>query len=45
MHENTAHDILEQWMKSYRPAELFDGSGRLRPELADLFADFKQQRC
>ena len=37
MHENPAHvRILEQWMKSYRPAELFDDSGRLRPELADL---------
>ena len=24
---------LEQWMKSYRPQELFDDSGRLRPEL------------
>jgi xylulose-5-phosphate/fructose-6-phosphate phosphoketolase len=28
--------ILEQWMKSYRPAELFDEGGRLRPELAEL---------
>jgi xylulose-5-phosphate/fructose-6-phosphate phosphoketolase len=28
--------ILERWMKSYKPAELFDGTGRLRPELADL---------
>src|SRR5215471_6634982 len=37
MHENPAHvRILEEWMKSYRPAELFDESGRLRPELADL---------
>jgi xylulose-5-phosphate/fructose-6-phosphate phosphoketolase len=37
MHENTAHvRILEQWMKSYRPAELFDDNGRLRPELSDL---------
>ena len=37
MHENPAHvRILEEWMKSYRPAELFDSSGRLRPELADL---------
>jgi xylulose-5-phosphate/fructose-6-phosphate phosphoketolase len=37
MHENPAHvRILEQWMKSYRPAELFDDSGRLRPELANL---------
>lgn len=28
--------ILEKWMKSYRPRELFDKSGRLRPELAEL---------
>ncbi len=28
--------ILEQWMKSYRPQELFDERGRLKPELADL---------
>ncbi|MCG3148255.1 MAG: Xylulose-5-phosphate phosphoketolase [Verrucomicrobiae bacterium] len=28
--------ILERWMKSYRPAELFDKSGRLKPELAAL---------
>ncbi|MDR3638571.1 MAG: phosphoketolase family protein [Isosphaeraceae bacterium] len=28
--------ILEQWMKSYRPEELFDPTGRLRPELAAL---------
>jgi len=28
--------ILEQWMKSYRPEELFDANGKLRPELAAL---------
>jgi len=28
--------ILENWMKSYRPEELFDGNGRLIPELAEL---------
>jgi xylulose-5-phosphate/fructose-6-phosphate phosphoketolase len=28
--------ILEQWMKSYRPEELFDAAGKLRSELADL---------
>jgi len=28
--------ILEQWMKSYRPEELFDESGKLIPELAEL---------
>ncbi len=27
---------LESWMKSYRPEELFDKIGRLRPELAEL---------
>lgn len=27
---------LEEWMRSYRPAELFDESGRLKPELAAL---------
>jgi xylulose-5-phosphate/fructose-6-phosphate phosphoketolase len=28
--------ILEQWMKSYRPEELFDGKGVLKKELTDL---------
>jgi xylulose-5-phosphate/fructose-6-phosphate phosphoketolase len=28
--------ILEQWLRSYRPEELFDDEGALRPELADL---------
>jgi xylulose-5-phosphate/fructose-6-phosphate phosphoketolase len=28
--------ILERWMKSYKPQELFDKAGELRPELADL---------
>ena len=28
--------ILEKWLKSYRPQELFDKSGRLRPEVAEL---------
>ena len=27
---------LDDWMRSYRPDELFDGAGRLRPELAEL---------
>ena len=31
--------ILEQWMKSYRPEELFDAQGRLVPELAELAAE------
>ena len=34
---NPAHlRQLEEWMRSYRPEELFDGEGRLRPELAAL---------
>ncbi|MGO9545530.1 MAG: phosphoketolase [Rhodomicrobium sp.] len=28
--------ILEDWMKSYGPEELFDSDGRLRPDLAEL---------
>jgi len=28
--------LLEDWMKSYRPEELFDEKGGLRPHLADL---------
>ena len=28
--------ILESWMKSYRPEELFDARGRLQPEIAAL---------
>jgi phosphoketolase len=28
--------LLDQWMRSYRPEELFDEGGRLRPELAAL---------
>ena len=34
---NPAHlGLLEQWMRSYRPEELFDAGGTLRPELAEL---------
>jgi xylulose-5-phosphate/fructose-6-phosphate phosphoketolase len=37
MHNNPEHiRILEEWMKSYRPDELFDATGRLVPELAAL---------
>ena len=28
--------LLEDWMKSYKPEELFDDSGKLIPELAAL---------
>jgi xylulose-5-phosphate/fructose-6-phosphate phosphoketolase len=35
--ENPQHlAMLEAWMRSYRPQDLFDESGRLIPELADL---------
>jgi xylulose-5-phosphate/fructose-6-phosphate phosphoketolase len=37
MHENPEHiRILERWMKSYRPEELFDDQGRLNAEIAAL---------
>ncbi len=37
MHEKPGHvKILEKWMKSYKPKELFDKTGRLKPELAEL---------
>ena len=37
MHENPAHlKQLEDWMRSYKPEELFDESGRLIPELKAL---------
>jgi xylulose-5-phosphate/fructose-6-phosphate phosphoketolase len=28
--------MLERWMRSYEPGELFDAQGRFRPELAEL---------
>jgi len=35
--KNTDHrELLEEWMRSYRPEELFDDEGRLVPELAEL---------
>jgi xylulose-5-phosphate/fructose-6-phosphate phosphoketolase len=35
--DNPAHlKLLETWLRSYRPEELFDGNGQLRPDLADL---------
>jgi xylulose-5-phosphate/fructose-6-phosphate phosphoketolase len=37
MHEKPEHvKILERWMKSYQPEELFEASGRFKPELAEL---------
>ncbi|MEP6463644.1 MAG: phosphoketolase family protein, partial [Frankiaceae bacterium] len=34
---------LEKWMRSYRPEELFDGDGRLLPELAELAPEGEQR--
>jgi xylulose-5-phosphate/fructose-6-phosphate phosphoketolase len=28
--------MLEEWLRSYKPEELFDDTGKLRPELAEL---------
>jgi xylulose-5-phosphate/fructose-6-phosphate phosphoketolase len=37
IHENPRHlKQLEEWMRSYRPEELFDASGKLMPELKAL---------
>ncbi|MET4060556.1 xylulose-5-phosphate/fructose-6-phosphate phosphoketolase [Arthrobacter sp. UYP6] len=37
IHENPEHLAqLQEWLLSYRPAELFDDAGRLRPEIAAL---------
>jgi xylulose-5-phosphate/fructose-6-phosphate phosphoketolase len=34
---NPSHlKLLEKWMRGYKPEELFDARGRLRPELAEL---------
>ena len=35
--EHPSHlSLLEQWMKSYRPEELFDARGKLKAELSEL---------
>ena len=37
VHDNPAHlQLLEDWLRSYRPGELFDAAGALRPELKAL---------
>lgn len=37
MHSNPEHvRLLEEWMKSYKPEELFDDNGTLIPELKEL---------
>ena len=35
--------LLEQWLRSYRPEELFDEDGRLLPELAALAPEGKRR--
>jgi len=35
--DNPSHiKVLQEWMKSYKPGELFDANGKLKPELAEL---------
>jgi xylulose-5-phosphate/fructose-6-phosphate phosphoketolase len=42
--DNPAHLLeLEQWLKSYKTEELFDESGRLRPELRALAPEGKRR--
>ena len=37
MHSNPEHlKMLEEWMKGYKPEELFDDNGKLIPELKEL---------
>ena len=37
VHENPAHlRLLEEWMRTYKPEELFDENGRLIAELKDM---------
>ncbi len=37
MHSNPEHvKLLEEWMKGYKPEELFDENGKLIPELKEL---------
>jgi xylulose-5-phosphate/fructose-6-phosphate phosphoketolase len=42
--KNPGHlKLLEEWMRSYRPEELFDQTGRLLPELAALAPEGKRR--
>jgi xylulose-5-phosphate/fructose-6-phosphate phosphoketolase len=42
---NPAHlRLLEAWMRSYRPEELFTSEGRLRPEIAALAPSGQRRR-
>lgn len=35
--------VLEQWLRSYRPDELFDQNGRLLPEIASLAPTYQRR--
>jgi xylulose-5-phosphate/fructose-6-phosphate phosphoketolase len=35
--------LLEDWLRSYRPEELFDAQGKLKPELAELAPQGKRR--
>ena len=35
--------LLEDWLRSYRPEELFDATGRLQPEIAALSPDGRRR--
>ena len=35
--------LLEEWLRSYRPDELFDAQGKLKPELAELAPQGKRR--
>jgi xylulose-5-phosphate/fructose-6-phosphate phosphoketolase len=35
--------LLEEWLRSYRPEELFDARGKLKPELAELAPQGKRR--
>lgn len=35
--------LLEDWLRSYRPDELFDEQGKLKPELAELAPQGKRR--
>ena len=36
-------ELLEDWLRSYRPEELFDEQGHLKPELAELAPNAKRR--
>ncbi|KAF2087972.1 D-xylulose 5-phosphate/D-fructose 6-phosphate phosphoketolase [Saccharata proteae CBS 121410] len=38
-------DVLEKWMRSYKPEELFDESGKIIPELKELAPEGNKRMC